>query len=552
MLHSKLEKLYNGTHRHLAQKTIKSNTTLSENGAKKFISTGNDFVDQFSKCGGYLAQRSFAEIANDCEILWSQHPLNCVKFIIYLRTITRKTAIADSKTKNVQRGTGLRHEAIMRMMWLQINHPDVFWQNLPLFVSVGSWDDVFTMLKYDLMYQDSTEIEKNLDWDSFGQFILDGLINDSTRELVKKYLPTIRNEKSRSTVEAQANNVVGKWFAKNFLDDMGLNSSTLFSYYRKFKSSGTAHVWQRQISQGRFSDIDFGSIAGRALKLLTDSKFLENNGLEEKFTEWINSQEDAKFTGYPNEVFKNVANVSKEYQKNIINKQFNSLVNTAKDGLNENTSYIVVRDTSNSMCNEATGTKQSCYDVSKAIGLFFSHLLNKGIFAKTWIEFNSDALLHSWVGDTPYEQWVNDKTRFYGSTNFMSAIELLANMKEDGHHESEFPTGIICISDMEFDNNSLDEITITQVYPLLRDVGFSEEYISNFKIVLWNLQRYDAGDKFETDDAKTKNVFYFSGYDPSIIAFLIGGKLKSKHEPKNAEELFEAAMNQEILNMVKI
>ena len=42
-----------------------------------------------------------------------------------------------------------------------------------------------------------------------------------------------------------------------------------------------------------------------------------------------------------------------------------------------------------------------------------------------------------------------------------------------------------------------------------------------------------------------------SGFDGSGIAFLTG-TTKQESTPKNAEELFEAAMDQEILNLISV
>ena len=47
-----------------------------------------------------------------------------------------------------------------------------------------------------------------------------------------------------------------------------------------------------------------------------------------------------------------------------------------------------------------------------------------------------------------------------------------------------------------------------------------------------------------------KNVFYFSGYDGSIINFLLGSENRpDQPKPETAEELFNAAMDQEILKL---
>lgn len=88
----------------------------------------------------------------------------------------------------------------------------------------------------------------------------------------------------------------------------------------------------------------------------------------------------------------------------------------------------------------------------------------------------------------------------------------------------------------------------------LREAGFSEEYVSNFKIILWDIPNNHHGKKskptFE-DFADAPNFFYLSGYDPSAVSFILGtGEFKAT--PRTAEELFLVAMDQELLRRVQI
>lgn len=46
-------------------------------------------------------------------------------------------------------------------------------------------------------------------------------------------------------------------------------------------------------------------------------------------------------------------------------------------------------------------------------------------------------------------------------------------------------------------------------------------------------------------------MYYFSGYDGAIVAFLTGVE-GQKSEPKNASELFNAAMDQEIMKLIEV
>ena len=71
---------------------------------------------------------------------------------------------------------------------------------------------------------------------------------------------------------------------------------------------------------------------------------------------------------------------------------------------------------------------------------------------------------------------------------------------------------------------------------------------------MWDIPNYYYGKgnkvKFE-DFADAPNFFYMSGYDPSAVSFIMEGKEFSV-TPRNAEELFLAAMNQELLNRLQV
>jgi len=326
--------------------------------------------------------------------------------------------------------------------------PSTFWKNISLFISIGSWKDIITMLSYDLQYNGWND--RKLDWNKFSELILSGLENKSTSELLKKYLPQIKSNNDCTTLESQADNIIAKWICSLVFGGKK-DSFVNYKSYRKLKSSGTAHEWQQLISQRKFDRIDFAKIHGRALSLLVRSKFLFNQGLSEKYKEWITKPEttNVKYTGFVHELF----SVCRSYRSLVsmptheqatINKQFQTLVD--KGGSSEQSSLIVVRDTSGSMGSIASGTNMSCYDIGKALALYFSEFL-KGKFANAWIEFNSTAIMQTWKGNSPLEKWYNDKSGVIGGTKFQSVIELLCKIKQQGVAESDFPTGILCISD---------------------------------------------------------------------------------------------------------
>lgn len=525
----------------------KSSETLSGNAANKFSTTGNGFVDQFGSLGNYRAIRSFIDISKDMIELWSLSAVKAIMFVFFLRMITRVVSFWEGlKTSTVQKGSGLKHEGIMRMIWIAINYPDTFSKNIKLYIAIASWKDIFEMLRYDLEYNGWEG--RKLNWEALGTLILAGLENPNTTNLVKKYLPQLQARSKCKTVRAQANTMIAKWIA-NKLD-------LSYKDYRKLKTSGTAHEWQKLISKKLFNDIDFGSIHGRALTTLVSSKFIENNGLVDIYSKWIEAQPIAKFTGYVHELAMKIKFDLPLFKKNTLNKQFDGLVKLAQDNTNVESGLIVVRDTSGSMTSEIHGQKMSSNDVAKALSIFFGDML-KGKFANSWIEFSNTAIMHIYTATNFVDKWLSDRSGGWGSTNFLSVIDLFVTIKNKGVDEADFPTGILCISDGEFNPGDIGKTNVESALLRLRNNGFSQEYIKNFKIVLWNIPNAFYGrsvsDKvvFETY-GDTENVYYMSGYDGSILSFLLGGEDKEKATPKTAAELFEAAMDQEVLQMIEV
>lgn len=538
--------------------------TVSGNGAVKYSTSSDAFVDNFAAIANFKEPRTYEEVAKDMYKLWSINPKKCLQLAVYIRLITRETQVnlpESSETLEVQRGQGLKNEGIMRMLWLAIHHKQTFMANMPYFIAAGSWKDVFEMMSLDLQYHGWKG--RKLDWNFMRMTILAGLTNPNTSELVKKYLPTIRAIKECKTVESQARTIIGQYLAsclygkteesKNCSD-----SRTAQRKYRLIKSSGTAHKWQQLISQKNLLEIDFNTIHGRALSLLVGSKFLKNHGLVEKYQKWIASKPVAKYTGFVHELFAPLGTnyyipTLPEYQEMTINKQFEGLVETARKGMNTNSRLLVVRDISGSMTQPAHGTTMSSYAIGKAMALYFSELLD-GPFRGVYASFSRECKLCKWQGTTPIAKWKNDTDSNFGSTNLQSVARLFVKLRTSmGVSESEFPIGALLISDGEF-NNCGNVSNFTQFRRTLLEGGFSKEYVDNFKLILWDLPNgyYSKGirPKFE-DFADAPNNFYISGYDPSSIAFILGTDYH-KAAPKNATELFKAAMDQELLNRLVV
>lgn len=528
----------------------------SGNGATKLSSTGDIFVDQFSFISQYRDKRSYSEIEKDMKKLWEKDPILTMKLTFYMRLITRDCKGLNNEIWKGQIGQGLKHESIFRLIWIEINNRKTFYKNLPILVSAGCWKDLFQMLVYDLIYNGWEN--RKLDWKALTDFILAGLENPNSSELVKKFLPNIKARSKTHTVESQALTIIGKYLVTRMFDlKKGISEEEKSGFYKKYrllKSSGTAHEWQKQISQGNF-DIDFNKVPGRALSLLVSGNFLKNHGLGEKYEKWVLSQPVAKFTGYVYELFKELKESTPNYKKVTINKQFEGLLNKAQK--DTETKFWVVRDLSGSMDSRVRGTKIKSNDVARAMALYFSYLLPEP-FNNGYVGFANSPKIYSWKGKTPCERYLNDvDVEAYGSTNFVGVANVLINLYNFSKVPIEnFPNGLLIISDGEF-NRTNNKTNFSTFKEKLINAGFPLDYVENLKLVLWDIPNtfYSSSNirpKFESY-SDTPNYFYMSGLDPAAISFLMTGKFREdKKTPKTPKELFDAAMNQELLNEIKL
>ena len=529
--------------------------TTSGNGALKLTSTGDPFVDQFGLISQYRQLRPYSSISKDMQELWNIDPMYTLKLLFYIRLITRKVKFSNgTETSKVQKGAGLRHEAFMRMLWLAVNHSDVFYKNLPLFITIGSWKDIIQLMSYDLQYHGWDN--KVLDFNKISDFILAGLENPNTCNLVKKFLPTIKARSKCKTLESQADTIIGKFLAHKLFGDgefsPKLHSNNSYCLYRKLKSSGTAHEWQQMISRSQFN-IDFSKVHGRALALLVSGNYLKNHNLEKDYENWIKKQPVAKFTGFVYELFKGLNLNSPLYKKYTIDKQFENLIQTAKEGSSTESSFIVARDVSGSMSSNVKGLTISSNDVAKSMALYFSYLL-KGKFANSYIEFSHKPVLKYWEGDSPTDKYLKNINYCFGDTNFLGIADLFIGIYKHTSIE-KFPTGLICISDGEFNDSGDNKTNFQSFKKKLLKAGFPKDYVDNFKIVLWDIPNAfysfdEIRPKFESY-ADTPNFFYMGGLDPAGITFLLGGEV-NKSIPKTPRELFETAMNQEIMDYIQM
>ena len=522
-----------------------ANGARTENGALSYATAGTTLIDQFAHAGTARG-RDIATVWQEQGQLWAENPEMALKFPFYLRMITRQTNIGNGKkTDKVQRGQGARDEAFKRLLWIAKYHSDEFYRNLWLVPVVGSWKDLWVLLSMD----------DTLNKEQFFRVIAEGINDENSRDLVKKYLPRIRSDKKCTSDWAKKTNAL----AKEFAHVVGWT----YQDYRTFKSTGKAHEFQRMICSGQFKDIKWNTIPGKALLNLVSGKFLHAHGLEDSYMEWLKKQPVAKFNGYAYELGMKIGNRYcmnlPAVQKITIDKQFDGLIETAKKddgGIKGN--VLCALDTSGSMgCMISGGPAGlTSYDVCVSLGIYFSEL-NTGAFHNHVAMFDSVSRMLELKGSFS-DKWfqIRNASTAWGSTNVQSIVDMVIRTRMQ-HPEipiEDYPWTWLIVSDMQF-NPCGSESNYEAIQRKLRTV-FPDEVVDKLKIVWWYCAGREAASKDVPATMDHGGQYLFSGFDGAVVSLLLGGEAKidektGKVVQPTMEEMVNIALTQEVLTLVQ-
>lgn len=538
---------------------VRTHDTVTENGAVAHSSTGSEFIDQFASAGNYR-NRNIYDVFVDQELLWKVNPKMALRFPFYLRMVTRKVKVHNNfVTEKVQNGQGSRDESFKRLLWIAQNHPTTFYKNIWVLPIIGSWKDLWTIMFYDIKF-DINAIDRSIIFDLLYQ----GMKCDEHVELIKKFMPRIKS-KSKLTTEW---NTITNDLAKEFAKHLGLTAKE----YNKSKASGTAHDFQKLICEQKYSEIKWNMIPGKALNLLVNSKFLDNHSLTDEYTKWIMGQPIAKFTGYVHELGKQVreclqytwrANTNELnmplYKKVTIDKQFDSLIETARANGKINSKVWTALDTSGSM-GTRTDAGVTAMDICTSLGCYFS-TLNEGAFHKNVIMFDNTSRVLQLNGSFT-DMMTQIPYNAMGGTNFQSVVDEICRVRRENPTIplEDYPDTLLIVSDMQFNpTNSWRYVQDTVVertnYEAMKSKlyeVFPTEFVDSMKFIWWNVASSTKNYPARMDDG---GCYMLSGYDGAIMSMILGTEEEKTSEPKkmkSMEEIIHEALNQEILLQVNL
>lgn len=477
-------------------------------------------LEYWSRCG-VNQDREQSEVNSDMEKIFSEDPSIAIKVLFGLRLITRKNECSDE----VQTGFGRKDEFFKAFAWLAKNHPQLAYDNLHLVPVFGCWKDFLCEPLIDTL--DRLKV-----YTCFYEAIKKG------DQLALKYLPQIRSTKhTRSDNDRKR----VAW-AKGFCAMMGLDHKQ----YRKMKSGGIAHLWQKQMMAKEWGAIDFNKIPGRAINQHTtrvgrDKKTVfERHEQTERLIDWVNSKPSINFTGYPYELMKKAQENKGMVGKLILDKQFNRML----EGMNGHSlgNTLVAVDTSGSMSWGNTNGV-TALDVCLSLGLSFS-AMNEGEFKNCVISFSSHCELVKLDGKTFCDR-VQQLSGIgaMGSTNFQGIIDLLVRLRKTKPEIplKDYPETILVVSDMGFNpvstkgSKGTEKTNYEEAMSKLKAVGLNE-----VRIIWWYVN--DRAKDFPSQMGD-KGVYFVSGFDPVMIKALLGKNKVEKEvvvtekEPVSVEKI---------------
>jgi len=193
-----------------------------------------------------------------------------------------------------------------------------------------------------------------------------------------------------------------------------------------------------------------------------------------------------------------------------------------------NEMLLPVVDVSGSMNTPAGGNKNvSCMDVSISLGLYISER-NEGPFKDAFITFSNNPNLQYLKGSLSERYNQLARSEWGMSTDLEAVFRLiLTKAKESNVAQSEMPTMILILSDMEFNSatsgggwgrsgNSWNPTAQEMIEGMYANAGYKMP-----KVVYWNLSARNDNFPVKFDKQGTALV---SGFSPSLLTSLLAGK----------------------------
>ena len=458
-----------------------ANKTYTENMAVTYATAGSDCLDLFADIGALRSQGE-ADIVTRFMRAWTENPDLAMKILFFAR--------------DIRGGLGERRVFRVIMRWLSENGTGSLLKNIRFVDEYGRFDDLLALLGTPCEEAALEYIKTRLNSD------LAALESGGEVSLLAKWLPSV-NASNTDTVKN----------AKRIARSLGMTDAV----YRKtlVKLRERIRIIENNLRERDYT-FDYAKQPSNAMCKYR-SAFIRNDGERySAFLESVSKGEAVLHTGTltPYDIIAPLLNEGKisEEERRSIDVTWN-----AQEDFTDGENSLAVIDGSGSMY---CGGRPLPAAVALSLGIYFAER-NKGIFRNNFITFSEKPRLVEIKGRD-----ILEKVRYCESfnevanTNIQKVFKLILNAAvKNGVPQSELPSTLYIISDMEFDCCTKDASVTNFEYAKRL---FAEHGYTLPKVVFWNV------DSRNLQQPVTKNeqgVALVSGSTPRIFSMLASGTL---------------------------
>lgn len=464
-----------------------ANKTLTENGAVTLVTTGSDCLDLFAAVGA-LRYESDDGIIRRFTRAYTENADMAMKLLFYAR--------------DVRGGLGERRVFRVIMNWLADHEPESVIKNLEYVSEYGRFDDLLSLFGTKCEKRMLGIVEEQLKKD------LDAMERGDSVSLLAKWLPSVNASSKQTVKEAKA-------IAKHLQMSDAEYRKTLTALRNQIK------IIENNLRKKDYS-FDYEKQCSRALYKYRKA-FSRHDGA--RYNEFLGKVEKGEAVLHadnvsPYELVEPYLNgwgdcfmkELTEDEKRSLNATWSSLPDF---GSADNALAII--DTSGSMYCAVNPMPAA---VALSLGLYFAEH-NKGFFKNHFIEFSARPQLIEIKGKT-----FADRLRYVctfnniANTNLEAVFDLILNAAVKNRvPESDLPSKLIIISDMEFDccvgNASVSNFENAKV-------KYAEKGYKLPEIVFWNVASRNRQQPVTQNE---QGVALVSGVTPRLFSMIAGNNL---------------------------
>jgi len=451
---------------------IQTNNSFTENGMTTSTSSLNSCVNLFFQIGA-MRGKDKQLLINSFVKAFNEDALTAMKLLFWAR--------------DIRGGAGERQIFRDIITHFAEKHTDILVKNLSLIPEYGRWDDLLELFGTKLEHQALLIIKQGL---------------DDKNQLCAKWLP-----------RPNIGNIKRKHQASIIRKFLKLTPKE----YRKLLVELSNTVEQLMCAK-QWSEIEYSKLPSKAMSDYMKA-FSKNDS--ERFKAYLTSVEKGEVNInagalYPYDIVKNL----KLGHSDGADVQWNALPNYM---LNNKERVLPVVDVSASMdCPAGNNKNLTCMDVSISLGLYISER-NEGVFKDAFITFSTNPELQYLKGLLSERYNQLSQAEWGGSTNLNATFKLILDKaKEFNVSESEMPTMILILSDMEFDSAvshyDYSQSAWNPTAQKMIENMYTESKYNMPKIVFWNLNAKNDNFPVKFDTQGTSLV---SGFSPALLTNIL-------------------------------